>query len=270
MSLLHPNQWSDSHQGRLAALIDMAQRAGQRTLDFFGDPALVVDRKGDESPVTQADRSAELLIRETLSEAFAEDAIMGEEFDDTAGNSGYRWIIDPIDGTKSFICGVPLYSTLVGLEHNNEIIGGMIVIPALGESIVAAVGLGAWHRKRDDSPWQAASVSKCDRLDESVFLTSQVDSFGKRDKMLAYQSIESTASITRTWGDAYGYLLVATGRAEIMVDPYVNPWDVAAVMPVIQEAGGRFTDWKGQPTIHGGDAFATNGPLHSQVQALLQ
>lgn len=265
----HPDLWSTDRDGRLAALIDLAHAAGRRTLDFFGDASLAVDRKGDASPVTEADRSAERLIRESLANSFGEDAILGEEFDDTAGTTGYRWIVDPIDGTKSFICGVPLYSTLVGLEHNDTVIAGAVVIPALGESIIAANQCGAWHRKSHSGDWVSAHVSDCSQLSNAVFLTSQVDSFAARNAASAYDKLQASASITRSWGDAYGYLLVATGRADIMVDPEVNPWDVAAVQPVIKEAGGRFTDWQAGETIRGGDAFGTNGLLHDQVAAIL-
>ncbi|WP_145117531.1 histidinol-phosphatase [Rosistilla oblonga] len=265
MTTTPPSEWSARDEGRVAAMIDLAHAAGQLTLNFFGDATLAVDRKGDASPVTEADRSAERLIRQRVAESYGDDAILGEEFADTQGSSGYRWIVDPIDGTKSFICGVPLYSTIVAVEKDDQVIAGAIVIPALGESIVAAIGSGAWHRRNSDADWTAAHVSPCDRIEDAVFLTSQVDSFANRGAAAAYDSLQSAASITRSWGDAYGYLLVATGRADIMVDPIVNPYDVAAVQPVLTEAGGQFSDWKGNPTIRGGDAFGTNGKLHAQV-----
>ena len=265
----NPETWGDGHEGRLAALIDLAIAAGRKTLEYFGDASLAVDRKGDASPVTAADRNAERLIRDRLSQSYPADSILGEEFDDTAGDSGYRWIVDPIDGTKSFICGVPLYSTLVGLEKDGQMIGGVINLPALGEMVAAVVDQGAWHRAAGDRPWSEATVSKTSRLADAVFVTSQVDSFASRGAGDAYLKLESEASITRSWGDAYGYLLVATGRADVMVDPIVSPWDVAAVLPVIREAGGEFTNWKGEPTIQGPDAFGTNGLLHEEVQKIL-
>lgn len=269
MTATHPDQWSNRDAGRIAAMIELAHAAGQLTLNYFGDTTLAVDRKGDASPVTEADRGAERLIREQLADSYPDDAILGEEFADTQGSSGYRWIVDPIDGTKSFICGVPLYSTLVAVEKDDQVIAGAIIIPALGESIVAAIGCGAWHRRTSDDAWKTAQVSSRDQIEEAVFLTSQVDSFAKRGAAAAYASLQSVASISRSWGDAYGYLLVATGRADIMVDPIVNPYDVAAVQPVLIEAGGQFSDWKGNPTIRGGDAYGTNGHLHAKVQSLL-
>ncbi len=264
----HPTQWAGDYDGRLEAMINLSHAAAHQTLSFFGDSNLQIDRKGDATPVTQADRSAEQLIRNELADAFGDDSILGEEFGETGGRSGYRWIIDPIDGTKSFICGVPLYSTLIGLEHGDQMIGGVIVIPALGESIVAAADCGAWHRTKEDQPWNRASVSSCENISDAVFVTSQVDLFAQRNSK-AYETIQSAASITRSWGDGYGYLLVATGRAEIMLDPVVCPWDVAAVAPVIAESGGRFADWSGANTIRGGDALGTNAQLFEQVLKIL-
>ncbi|MGI9516948.1 MAG: histidinol-phosphatase [Pirellulaceae bacterium] len=264
-----PAEWSAEHDGRLEAMISLAHAAAGSTLNFFNDRGLTVDRKGDASPVTEADRNAERLFRKQLAEQFADDAVLGEEFEEQSGASGYRWIGDPIDGTKSFICGVPLYSTLVGLQHDGEMIGGVIAIPALGESVVAAHGFGAWHRSGAQEPWQRAQVSSCNDLAQATFVTSQVDTFASRGAEPVYRQLESAAYITRSWGDGYGYLLVATGRAEVMVDPIVNAWDVGAILPVVREAGGRFTDWKGDESIDGGDAFGTNGLLHQDVIHIL-
>ncbi len=269
LSPAEPGPWSEPFDGRLRAMIELARAAGSFTLDYFNDKSLTIDRKGDASPVTAADRGAERLFRQQLEQLYPHDAVLGEEFDERPGTSGFRWIVDPIDGTKSFICGVPLYSTLVGLQHEGRTIAGTIVIPALDEMIVAAQDLGAWHRKRHDQPWVPARVSECNDLSQATFVTSQVDTFPERGANHAYLALESAAYITRSWGDGYGYLLVATGRAEIMIDPIVNPWDVGAILPVIREAGGRFTDWSGNESIDAGDAFGTNGLLHDRVLDIL-
>ncbi|MEM9588892.1 MAG: histidinol-phosphatase, partial [Planctomycetota bacterium] len=226
--------------------------------------------KSDDSPVTIADREAEQLVRELVAEQFPDDAVEGEEFDDTAGSSDYRWVVDPIDGTKSFICGVPLYSTLVALEKGGEPLGGVINIPATGEMGIAAIGHGSWYRRQPSEAWQPARVAETNQLSQAVFVSSQVDSFDGRDAADHYKRLESAAWITRTWGDGYGYLMVATGRAHLMIDPICNAWDVAAILPVLQEAGGRFTDWKGNPTTRGGDGVGTNGHLHDEVLSVLQ
>lgn len=264
-----PASWASEHEGRLSALHDIVTQAGQSTLALFGDPSLHVDAKSDDSPVTVADRGAEKLARELITTAYPEDTVQGEEFAEHSGKSAYRWVIDPIDGTKSFICGVPLYSTLLALEYEGEPVAGAIYIPALGEMILAAIGQGCWYQSAPGADWDAAQVSTRDSLDQAVFLTSQVDSFDARGDAAAYQALQSACRISRSWGDGYGYLLVATGRADIMVDPICNAWDVAAILPVIQEAGGRFSDWKGNPTVRGGDGVGSNGVLHQQALELL-
>lgn len=271
-----PQSWKDFHGGRLQAIVEVVRAAGHHTLKHFRTSNLTVDAKADDSPVTIADREAEQLVRNQLAEQFPEDTLQGEEFAEQSGTSDYRWIVDPIDGTKSFICGVPLYSTLLALEHEGEALAGAIFIPALGELLVAAMGRGSWYRNTGrfpgDSPsdWIQAKVSSKSQLDQATFVTSQVDSFTTRGASDAYRQLEKDAWITRSWGDGYGYLLVATGRAEIMVDPVCNPWDVAAILPVLTEAGGQFTDWQGNATTRGGDGVGTNGRLHPETLKLLQ
>ena len=258
---------TDDIQARLELARSAALEAGKLTLEFFQQEGLAVDRKADRSPVTEADRQAEKLLRERIAAAFPDDGIVGEEFGEQAGTSPYRWILDPIDGTKSFICGVPLYGTLVGVEYERRSAVGVINIPALGECVYAAAGGGAWFVKDGGEP-RAAEVSARKSLAEAVFLTSQVGSFSGRGAGEVYLDIERQASITRTWGDCYGYLLVATGRADVMIDPEMNLWDAAALQPIIEEAGGRFSDWAGAPSIYSGESIATNGLLHDEVLAV--
>lgn len=265
-----PATWEPHHGGRLQAMIEVAHLAGRHTLQYFRHSDLVVDAKSDDSPVTRADREAEQLVRKSISERFPNDTIQGEEFAEQSGDSDYRWVVDPIDGTKSFVCGAPLYSTLLALEHNGSPLGGVIYIPALGEMVVAMIHHGCWYRSSDSEPWSAASVSSKTDLAEAVFVTSQVDSFDARGAEGAYKRLEKAAWITRTWGDGYGYLLVATGRADVMIDPECNAWDVAAILPVVTEAGGIFTDWSGNPTTRGGDGVGTNGGLHQSVLSALR
>ncbi len=232
-----------------------ARKAGQHTLKYFqGD--FEVDRKGDESPVTIADREAEQLVRKLIEESFPGDSILGEEFDDKDGSSPFRWIIDPIDGTKSFISGVPLYTTLVAVEYEGRGVIGVIEIPALGESVYAAEGQGAWFVRGGSSPVRA-KVGDYTSLSEGLFVTSESGTFARRGAAATYLELESAARVARTWGDAYGYALVATGRAVAMVDPIMEIWDAAAVQPVLLEAGGVFTDWQGKPTIHSREGVGT-------------
>jgi len=248
---------------RFEAAKQFAFEAGRLTLQYF-QQGVAVERKSDNSPVTVADREAEQLLRRRIAEQFPQDAIVGEEFDDVSGTSGFRWILDPIDGTKSFISGVPLYGTMIGIEHDGKSVVGVVYWPGLDEGIYACQGRDAWHFKSDQPP-QRAQVSSCEKLADAVFVTSQVDTFAERDAAEAYKQLESAAYVTRTWGDCYGYLLVATGRVDFMVDPLMSVWDAAALQPILEEAGGTFTDWKGNPTIHGAEGVGTNSLLLEQV-----
>jgi histidinol-phosphatase len=254
---------------RLELAITAGKEAGKLTLRYFQQSNYEVERKGDQSPVTIADRSAETLLRERIAPAFREDGILGEEFGTQQGTSGFTWILDPIDGTKSFISGVPLYGTMVGIEHEGRALAGLVYMPALDEGVFASTGQGTWHFAKAEQP-RRAYVSKRLRLADGLFVTSQVDTFAKRGAMGAFEALQGAAYVTRTWGDCYGYLLVATGRAEVMVDPLLNVWDAAAVQPIVEEAGGTFTDWQGNASIHAGEAIATNGLVKDEVLRIIR
>lgn len=257
---------------RLGVALAAVRLASAETLRRFNDPTLAIHEKADRSPVTDADLAAEKILRDTLLAAFPDDAFLGEESGTAAGTSGYEWIVDPIDGTKSFIRGVPLYATLVGCRHEGRGLIGVIAIPALDEIVYAAAGGGAWHASGTTPPARARVSSRA-RLSEGLLCTSDFTSFGRRAATeagdAARRRLEQASLVCRTWGDGYGYLLVATGRADVMIDPLMNAWDAAAVETVIVEAGGRFTDWQGRPRIDSGDGLATNGLLHDEVLALL-
>jgi len=244
-------------KSRLQLALSAGQEAGKLTLRYFQQDNYSVERKSDASPVTVADRSAEQLLRERIGVAFPRDGILGEEFGRAEGTSGFTWILDPIDGTKSFISGVPLYGTMVAVEHEGRAALGFVFMPALDEGIYASAGQGTWHFRGPEPP-RRSHVSQKPRLADGLLLTSQVDTFAQRGAAAAFDALQKAAYVTRTWGDCYGYLLVAAGRAEVMIDPILNVWDAAAVQPIIEEAGGTFTDWQGRPTIHAGEAIATN------------
>lgn len=262
---------------RLDAAVRFALQAGEVTLRHFRNLALVVERKGDGSPVTLADREAEQTLRKLIAAEFPTDAIVGEEYGVSAGDSGYTWVLDPIDGTKSFIHGVPLYTTLIGVLHGESTESGtpqlgVIHAPATGETVYATTGGKAWSLGPGSSEPRPARVSSQDSLGKSLVLTSEVASFGLHaggDALPRYLELQAQARLCRTWGDGYGYLMVATGRAEVMLDPVMNLWDAAALAPVIEGAGGRFTDWRGVATVHSGDSIATNGVLHPAALAAL-
>src|SRR5882724_8237302 len=242
--------------------VSIAWQAGKVTLEYF-HTKLTTETKADESPVTIADRQTEQTIRESIAAKFPDHSIVGEEYGEQAGDSQYRWIIDPIDGTQSFIRGVPLYGVLIGLEHNDEPVVGVVNYPALGEMLYAARGEGCyWNGTR-------AAVSTVAKLKDAVFLTTGPELFHQSNRGSAYDRLSKATGKQRTWGDCYGYGLVATGRADLMIDPIMHVWDCAPLLPIMIEAGGTFTDWTGKTTIHGGDAIATNGLIFDQVMKLL-
>ena len=249
---------------RLTLAVEAAREAGLITLQYFRKDDLNVELKCDDTPVTVADRQAELYLRGRIAAMFPNDAILGEEFPEQSGTSGFRWILDPVDGTKSFIHGVPIYSTLVAVEYEGQSVLGVIRIPALGECVYAARGLGAWHVEGDQAP-RPARVSQCSSLSQATFVTSEVLSFDKHERRAAFDRLQSTARLTRTWGDGYGYLMVATGRADVMVDPIMALWDAASLPPILEEAGGTFTDWKGNRVYQACEGIATNGLLLPEV-----
>ncbi|MGD9648203.1 MAG: histidinol-phosphatase [Pirellulales bacterium] len=252
---------------RLELAISAGQEAAAITLRYFRQDNYQVELKADASPVTVADREAEQHLRRRIAASFAADAILGEEFDAVDGTSGFRWILDPIDGTKSFVHGVPFYGTMIGVEYAGRSLIGVVLLPGLDEYVYAARGQGAWLVRANESP-RPARVSSCNQLEQALFLTTAVKDFGKLGRREAYDELDAATRISRTWGDCYGYLMVATGRAEIMVDPAMNVWDAAALQPILEEAGGTFTDWQGEPTIHGREGVATNGHLRDAVVAI--
>ena len=240
--------------------VALATEAGAMTLRWFQQRDLDVITKSDGTPVTEADQATERFLRDEISRRYPHDAIIGEEHDDDAGTSGRTWIIDPIDGTKAFTQGVPLYSTLLSVVDEAGPAIGVIVLPALDEVVAAGRGLGCFH---DGRP---TGVSTHDRVDDAYVMTSE---FGYWDGYPLDQLLQSGCKL-RTWGDAYGYALVATGRAEAMIDPLANLWDVAPMQVIIDEAGGQFSDVEGQRRIDGGSGLATNGTIHDEWVAMLQ
>lgn len=238
--------------------VRLAREAGDITRQYFRQ-SLAVEWKADGSFVTAADREAERFIRETIEGTFPDDGILGEEEDERPGASQRRWIIDPLDGTYSFVHGVPLFGVLVGLEIEDEPALGVVNLPALDELVFAARGLGCFWNG------EPARVSTTQSLTEALLLatdfgTSEQYGFGR-----AAEALQRKANARRTWGDCYGHILVATGRADIMLDPIMSVWDCAPLLPILEEAGGTFTDWQGRKTISGGNAISTNGLLFKDV-----
>jgi histidinol phosphatase-like enzyme (inositol monophosphatase family) len=243
--------------------LDAAWQAGRITLAYF-QTGLSAERKADNSPVTIADREAEQKLRRLIGARWPHHALIGEEFGHSPSDeeSGYTWIIDPIDGTKSFVCGVPFYAVLLALVKDNEPVLGVAHFPGLNDMVYAARGRGCFWNGR------SARVSDVARLSDAVLLATDLNTFAPYGRRAAFERLIDATYIQRTWGDAYGYALVATGRAEVMLDPAMAVWDCGPLQVILEEAGGTFTDWKGRPTIFGGEAIATNGALFDQVMAL--
>ncbi len=242
----------------------LAREAGQVTLEHFGG-VLRADAKADGTPVTVADRAAEEVLRQGIRERFPGHTIVGEEFGEDAGTDDIRWILDPIDGTQSFMRGVPLYAVLIGVELRGIPAVGVAAFPALGEMVSAAAGLGArWWRSGATSP-SPARVSHLRTTSEAAILTTDLRRILEDPLRAGWQHLSGQARIVRGWGDAWGHALVATGRAEVMIDPVLELWDAAPLLPILREAGGRFTDLNGRETIHGRSGVSTNGHLHEAV-----
>ena len=241
----------------------LAMHAGELALGYQTQ-GVTADTKSDFSPVTIADRESEKLIVQRINETFPDDGILGEEGTDRKSKNGRRWIIDPVDGTYSFVHGVPLYAVLIGLEIDGESVLGAVNLPALNELVYAARGLGCFWNG------EPARVSATKSLSEALLLATD---FGTAEQYAfgpAAEKLQRQVNARRTWGDAYGHVLVATGRADVMLDPVMNVWDCGALLPLLEEAGGTFTDWRGKRTIHGGNAISTNGLLFDDVMETIR
>ncbi len=243
--------------------IETAWQAGKLTLGYF-QTGLQPEFKSDASPVTVADREAEQLIRRRIERQFPHHQIIGEEFGGPASEqSSHRWLVDPIDGTRSFARGVPLYAILIGLEIEGKCQVGVANFPALGEMIAAATGQGCWWNGRP------ARVSQVKQLKDGLVTHYDAAAYAQHGRAEAWERIKQVAGYRAGWCDAYGYLLVATGRSDLMLDPVMDVWDCGAWPPILEEAGGYFGDWQGNPTIYGREAMATTQTLLPEVLHLL-
>lgn len=249
-----------THAELLEVAMAAAWAGGRRTLAYF-NAGVAVEWKPDGSPVTPADRECEAEIRKLIATAFPGHAIVGEEEGEQAGAEPYRWIVDPLDGTRTFVRGVPFFGVLVGVEVRGAPEVGVVYLPALDEMVAAAKGRGCTWNGR------ACRVSAVGGLDRALLVVT--DERAARQRSGAWQRLEDRAAMTRTWGDCYGYVLVATGRAEAALDPAMHLWDCAPLLPILEEAGGRFTDWEGRRTIGGRDAVGSNGLVHDALVAEL-
>ncbi len=236
----------------LQLAVRLAEKAGNLTLSFYRSKSLKIDAKRDDTPVTEADRKAEELIREGITKAFPDDGIFGEEFEEKIAVNERRWILDPIDGTRAFIHGVPLYGVMIGLEVDREMKLGVVNFPALGEMYYAETGSGAFMN--DD----AVGVSGISDYREATVVFTEKEYLLEPPSDHPVDRLRHDAGLVRGWGDCYGHMLVASGRAEVAVDKVMSPWDCAALIPIIAEAGGYCFDYTGQTTIYGQGLISAN------------
>lgn len=253
---------------RSEVLQALVAEACERALFHFHAPDLAVQQKADRTPVTAADLEIESLLRRGIRERFPHDSLLGEEHGEEAGTSGWRWVIDPIDGTISFARGVPLFGILVGLEHGDEVLAGICAMPAIGETVSAAAGRGAWLERRrsggrvERSPLR---VGACGDLAEALVCVGGGEYFRMGGADPAFAAVHAAAGRVRGWCDCHGGVLAASGRADGWVDPLMHPWDAAPFPVIFAEAGGVFTDWRGRPGIRGGSAVAGNPVIHAAL-----
>ena len=252
-----------------SADLDLARRladmADAITMTRFGAADLVVTAKPDLTPVSDADRAVEQQLREALATERAEDAVLGEEFG-SAGSGARRWVIDPIDGTKNYVRGVPVWATLIALLDGDEAVVGVVSAPALARRWWAARGTGAWLSFAAGTPRRLA-VSHVSSLDDASVSYSSLGGWGEQRD--AFVTLLGRVWRSRAYGDFWSYLLVAEGAVDLAAEPELSLWDLAALAPIVTEAGGRFTGLDGVDGVHQGNAAASNGLLHDAfLQAL--
>ena len=245
--------------------VQTAYEAGRLTLGYFGTEAARPEFKVDDTPVTVADREAERLIRERIGARYPKHVVLGEEYGEAEGaDTGHRWVVDPIDGTKSFVRGVPIYGVLIGLEIEGVCEVGAAYFPAIDEMVCAATGEGCYRNGR------RTKVSAIQSLAQGMVSFTDAASFEEHGRWGAWLRVLSAAGGSRGWSDAYGHALVATGRVELMLDPIMNTWDCGPFPPILREAGGYFGDWSGNETIYSGEAMSTPRSLLPEVLSLIE
>ena len=241
----------DLHNARIDALNSTVVRIGSFVFSHFHQKKQTFSIKSDGSIVTAIDREAELQARDLLLELFPSDGFLGEEHGEIEGTSGYRWVVDPIDGTESFARGVPLFGTLIGLEYKGEAIAGAANLPAIGESISAVLGKGV----RSANP---ATVSTVATLEDALICTTSFDYYKQTNSEYIHEALLHHAGSIRGWSDCFAYLLLCTGRVDAVVEPLLFPWDIIPWLPIIHESGGKYS-----PIAQGG--IATNHNLHDSL-----
>ena len=264
-SIAAPSEALDRDLGDdLGLALGIADLVDQLTMDRFGASDLVVDSKPDLTPVSDADRAAEQLIRKHLTDARPGDTVSGEEFA-TTGTGRWRWVLDPIDGTKNYVRGVPVWATLIGLLDGDDAVLGVVSAPALGRRWWARRGGGAWMTALGSAP-QPIRVSGVRDLADASLSIASLEGWSGRGRLDPLIELSHAVWRTRGYGDFWSYMLLAEGAVDLATEPELSLWDIAALAPIVVEAGGTFTGLNGEPGVHHGDTAASNTLLH---QALL-
>ncbi len=243
----------------LALALQLADVADEITRWHFRAEDLVVRTKPDLTPVSEADQAVEQALRARLAELRPGDAVVGEEYGQTGGDAARRWIIDPIDGTKNYVRGLPIWATLIALEDRGELTVGVVSAPSLSRRWWAVRGEGAFLNGA------RLRVSAVAELSDAMLLWSGIEEWDAIGRAQAILGLARQCWRSRGIGDFWQYMLVAEGAAEIAVDPVVSLWDLAAPSVIVEEAGGQFSDFGGERTVRAGDAVATNGALHDDA-----
>ncbi len=248
----------------LVLALDLADEADAMTMARFRATDLVVETKPDLTPVSEADLAVEAALRRRLAVARPGHAVMGEEGgDDPGAGTDWQWIVDPIDGTKNYVRGVPVWATLIALKHQGATVVGVVSAPALGRRWWAASGGGAF------ADGSAIRVSAVGSLGDAMLSYASLSGWEVRGLGEAFGALARRCWRTRAFGDFWSHVLVAEGSVDLAVEPEVSLWDLAAPKIIVEEAGGRFTDLAGTPTDDGGNAVSSNGLLHDEVLASL-
>ncbi|MDC1142661.1 hypothetical protein OAU50_06190 [Planctomycetota bacterium] len=264
---------TDEIQSRLDLALKIAVDAGHSSLEFYRHQTLDIIWKGDGSPVSQADEKAEKIIVDAIHGQFPDDSIIGEEGTEAEGSSGYHWIIDPLDGTEAFIRKIPIWGVLIAIEKDNKIVAGLVYMPAQRELAWASKGQGChWVEETGDDELPTlreravkAHVSNLANLSDAMISTTGQGAFYRSNSIEKFMALRSATRKDRGFGHCWGHLLVVTGRMDISFEPKIQVWDVAPFQIMVQEAGGKFTDFTGQVTPHSGNAVVSNGQLHDDA-----
>jgi histidinol phosphatase-like enzyme (inositol monophosphatase family) len=240
----------------------LAETSGEVIKPYFANPDLTIEIKEDQTLVTQADRQAEAVMRDLIRKRYPQHGILGEEFGPESASAEFVWTLDPIDGTISFARGCPLFGTLIGLLH-----GGVPILGAINQPVLNQLCIG--NNIETTINGRVVRLRETDHLSEAMLLTTDVASIGKYQKKDGFEKLLTQTRLFRTWGDCYGYLLVASGGADIMLDPIMNPWDIVPLIPIIHGANGVITTWSGTDAGDGNSCVVANKTLHPQVLQIL-